>query len=142
MAMRETVKTLRLYCIFVGTVGAFQALFLLQSSASSLVTLIGLGGLLFSLAWLYLGVMLKTVLTASLGTATSIIIGSMGWSILLFTSGLIYAAATGAAFEKLLIGLLESLVFCGLSILLFRYLLKNIKRLAAEQRMNSTNLPA
>ena len=127
MAMRETVKTLRIYFILNGVVGAVLSLFILASAVIVIQSLIGLGGLSFSIASLYLGIRLRTLLTTSPRTATSILLASMGWLGFLLVVDLLYSAVGPAAYT-------------GLIILLFWYLLKNVRRLAAEQDVGSASL--
>jgi hypothetical protein len=123
MAMRETVRSLRAYFILSGLATLFsygRALWVNYQGAVSIATFIGLIGIGFSLAFLYVGFSLPGLLRSSAGRIATLLYVSTGWVLFVFLLGLLEGLAPVA------------LITLILSLLILWYLLKNVRRLAAE----------
>lgn len=125
--MRETVRSLRAYFILSGMGSLFFCIAALRESLSSptpialLVELVGMG---FSIAFLYIGFSLAPLLKSSAGSMVTFLYASTAWSVLVFTLSLL----EGAPSPTILVTLIATL-------LILRYLLQNVRRLAAESQV-------
>jgi len=114
--LRETVGSLRAYFIIVATLsGAINLLALV----SGLPTVRSVGNLGFAVAYLYLGVRLKQLLSTSPGQITGVLIAGAIYLVLLLV---LYA----------LIRLPEVLVQPFVGLLVTWYLFRSVKRLVAD----------
>jgi hypothetical protein len=128
MAMRETVRSLRAYFILSGLATLFsygRALWVNYQGAVSIATVIGVIGIGFSLAFLYVGLSLPGLLRSSAGRIVTLLYVSTGWVLFVFLLGLLEGLAPVA------------LITLILSLLILWYLLKNVRRLAAEAQGSS-----
>lgn len=129
MAMRETVRSLRAYFILSGLatlVSYGRALWVNFQGPFKLPTVIGVIGICFSLAFLYVGICLPGLLRSSAGRIVTLLFVSTGWVVFVFLLGLLEGLATVAVVTLLL------------SLLILWYLLKNVRRLAAEAQVSSS----
>jgi len=129
MAMKETVRSLRAYFILSGLATLFsysRALWVNFQGAFMFPTLIGVIGIGFSLAFLYVGFFLPGLLTNSAARIVTLLYVSTGWVVFVFLLGLVEGLAPVA------------LVTLVLSLLILWYLLKNVRRLAAEAQVASS----
>jgi hypothetical protein len=128
MQMRETVRSLRLYFILSGLAGALisgSALRIyLQRNAAAEAAMRAMSVVL-SLAFIYVGFRLSTLLRTSPGRVVAVLYASGGWTVAVFLVGFFRAGRPVG-----LIGLL-------LVMLIVSYLLKNVQRLAEETRLAS-----
>ena len=121
--MRETVGSLKAYFIVVavlGLIGNFSAI--AASSINPLFLIIGLIGLVFSVAYLYMGISLRKLLAESPKIVSNVILASMVYLIINFLISLLGGFQVGLAVQ-LAIGLLITW-----------YLLTNVKRLSQEEK--------
>jgi hypothetical protein len=129
MAMRETVRSLRAYFILSGFATLFsygRALWVNFQGPFKLPTVIGVIGIGFSLAFLYAGFTLPGLLKSSAGRVVTLLYVSTGWVVFVFLLGLLEGLAPVAVVTLLL------------SLLILWYLLKNVRRLAAEAQASSS----
>jgi hypothetical protein len=125
--MRETIRSLRIYFIlsglaslWLGLVGLATDLQVGISPATIAAGAIGIVSVALALAFLYVGISLPGLLRNSSHGIVILLYVSAGWSIL--TSSL-----------SLLNGLQgRTIAFLTISLLILWYLLKNVRRLAAE----------
>ena len=127
MAMRETVRSLRAYFILSGlaTLFSYGRALWVNSQGAVIAIAIGIIGIGFSLAFLYVGFSLPALLRSSPGRITTLLYVSTGWVIFVFLFGLLEGLAPVA------------LITLILSLLILWYLLKNVRRLAAEAQVSS-----
>jgi hypothetical protein len=128
-AMRETVRSLRAYFILTGLWTLFsygRALWVNFETRFIFATVVGIIGIGFSLAFLYVGFSLPGLLTSSVDRIVTLLYVSTGWVAFMFLIGLLEGLAPVAVF---------TLVF---SLLVLWYLLKNVRRLAAEAQVASS----
>jgi hypothetical protein len=128
MAMRETVRSLRAYFILSGLATLFsysRALLVNFQGSISVVMVIGVIGIGFSLAFLYVGFALPRLLTSAVRQVVLLLYVSTGWVIFVFLIGLL----TGIA--------IFAVITLVLSLLILWYLLKNVRRLAAEAQISA-----
>ena len=134
MAMRETVRSLRAYFILSGLATLFsygRALWVNFQGPFTLTTVVGVIGIGFSLAFLYVGFSLPQLLRSSAGQIVTLLYVSTGWVVFVFLVGLLESLAPVAVITLLL------------SLLILWYLLKNVRRLAAEaQVLSSGTVPS
>lgn len=126
MAMRETVRSLRAYFILSGLATLFsygRALWVNFQGPFMIATVIGIIGIGFSLAFLYVGFSLPGLLKSSVGRIVTLLYVSTGWVVFVFLLGLLEGVAPVALFTLVL------------SLLILWYLLKNVRRLAAEAQV-------
>lgn len=129
MAMRETVGSLRAYFILSGLASLFaygRALWVNFQGPVSIATVIGIIGIGFSLAFLYVGFSLPQLLKSSAGRVVTLLYVSTGWVAFVFLLGLLEGVAPVAVI---------TLIF---SLLILWYLLRNVRRLAAEAQAASS----
>ena len=128
MAMRETVRSLRAYFILSGLatlISYGRALWVNFQGPLKLPTGIGIIGIGFSLAFLYVGFSLPRLLRSSAGRIVTLLYVSTGWVVFVFLLGLREELAPIAV------------VTLVLSLLILWYLLRNVRRLAAEAQASS-----
>ena len=128
MAMRETVRSLRAYFILSGLatlISYGRALWVNFQGAFKLPTGIAVIGIGFSLAFLYVGIALPGLLRGCAGRVVTLLYVSTGWVVFVFLLGLREELAPVAVVTLLL------------SLLILWYLLKNVRRLAAEAQASS-----
>ena len=127
MAMRETVRSLRAYFILSGlaTLLSYGRALWVNSQGAVIAIAIGIIGIGFSLAFLYVGFSLPALLRSSPGRITTLLYVSTGWVVFVFLVGLLEGLAPVA------------LITLILSLLILWYLLKNVRRLAAEAQVSS-----
>ena len=129
MAMKETVRSLRAYFILSGVatlISYGRALWVNFQGPISIPTIIGVIGIGFSAAFLYVGINLPRLLRSSAGRIVTLLYVSTGWVVFVFLVGLREELAPIAVVTLLL------------SLLILWYLLKNIRRLAAEAQVPAT----
>jgi Ca2+/Na+ antiporter len=122
MEMRETVRSLRAYFIFSGLAGLFFGVSALRVNllGTAIGAIIGLISIGFSLAFVYVGFTLPKLLRVSANRIVTLLYASTGWTVLFFLLSL---------FGGLSVFGLVTLI---LTLLILWYLLKNVRRLAAE----------
>ena len=128
MAMRETVRSLRAYFILSGLatlISYGRALWVNFQGPFKLPTGIAVIGIGFSLAFLYVGIALPGLLRSSAGRVVTLLYVSTGWVVFVFLLGLREELAPVAVVTLLL------------SLLILWYLLRNVRRLAAEAQASS-----
>ena len=125
--MRETVRSLRVYFIlsglaslWFGFLGVAVALRSALSPATIVAAAIGIVGLGLALAFLYVGCVLPKLLRSSSHSVILLLYVSTGWAVLSFLLGLLNGVQGGAV---------VALIF---SVLILWYLLRNVRRLAAD----------
>ena len=129
MAMKETVRSLRAYFLLSGVatlISYGRALWVNFQGPISIPTIIGVIGIGFSTAFLYVGINLPRLLRSSAGRIVTLLYVSTGWVVFVFLVGLREELAPIAVVTLLL------------SLLILWYLLKNIRRLAAEAQVPAT----
>jgi predicted membrane channel-forming protein YqfA (hemolysin III family) len=129
MAMRETVRSLRAYFILSGVatlISYGRALWVNFQGPVAIPTIIGVIGIGFSAAFLYVGISLPRLLRSSASRIVTLLYVSTGWVVFVFLLGLLEGLAPVAVVTLLL------------SLLILWYLLKNIRRLAAEAQASSS----
>jgi hypothetical protein len=129
MAMRETVRSLRAYFILSGVatlISYGRALWVNFQGPVAIPTIIGVVGIGFSAAFLYVGISLPRLLRSSASRIVTLLYVSTGWVVFVFLLGLVEGLAPVAVVTLLL------------SLLILWYLLKNIRRLAAEAQASSS----
>jgi predicted membrane channel-forming protein YqfA (hemolysin III family) len=128
MAMKETVRSLRAYFILSGVatlISYGRALWVNFQGPFKLPTAIGVIGIGFSVAFLYVGINLPRLLRSSASRVVTLLYVSTGWVVFVFLLGLREELAPIAVVTLLL------------SLLILWYLLKNIRRLATEAQASS-----
>jgi hypothetical protein len=127
MAMKESIRSLRLYFILSGLASLWVSLITftpaLRASVSAAVIMAGVFGIAFlamSLAYLYVGFFLRRLLKDSSHRIVMLIYAGMAWIGISFLANLFGGIQTQEIFIDVL------------SLLLGVYLLKNVRRLAAE----------
>jgi hypothetical protein len=130
--MRETVRSLRAYFIFSGLAGLFFAASALRVSllgAGIISVIVGLISIGFSLAFVYVGFTLQKLLRGSASGIVTLLYVSAGWTVFFFLLSLFGGPS---AF---------GLVTLILTLLILWYLLKNVRRLAAEAQAAPSEPP-
>ncbi len=130
--MRETVRSLRIYFIlsglaslWFGSVGLAADLQVGISLATIPAAAIGIVGIGLALAFLYVGISLPGLLRNSSHGIVMLLYVSAGWAILTSLLGLLNGLQG------------RTIAVLAISLLILWYLLKNVRRLAAE----SQNMP-
>ncbi|OLB27615.1 MAG: hypothetical protein DMG41_19900 [Acidobacteria bacterium] len=132
MGMRETVRSLRAYFIFSGLAGVFFAASALRVSlldAGVIGVILGLISIGFSLAFVYVGFTLPKLLRGSASRIVTLLYASAGWTVFFFLLSLLGGPST------------FGLVTLILTLLILWYLLKNVRRLAAEAQAAPSEPP-
>jgi L-lactate permease len=129
MAMKESVRSLRLYFILSGLATLWFSFVtfipVLRASISATVIVLVVFGVVFfamSLAFLYVGFFLRRLLKDSSHRIVMLIYAGMVWVVLSFL-GTLFAGVE-----------LREIVGDALSLLLGFYLLKNVRRLASQEQ--------
>jgi hypothetical protein len=127
MAMKETVRSLRVYFIlsglaslWFGFLGLAADLRTAISPAAILAILIGAVGVGLALAFLYVGVFLPELLRSSSHQVVMLLYASTAWAGLTFLFSILNGVHS------------EAIVVLAISLLILWYLLRNVRRLAAE----------
>jgi predicted membrane channel-forming protein YqfA (hemolysin III family) len=127
MAMKETVRSLRAYFLLSGIaslcfgfLGLAASLPTVISPTTLLVASIGIVGIGFSLAFLYVGAFLPGLLRNSSHRIVILLYASTAWAVLTFLLSLLNGVQPGA------------IVVIVISLLILWYLLRNVRRLAGE----------
>ncbi len=127
MAMKESIRSLRLYFVLSGLASLWVCVVtltpILRAPLSAVVIVAAVFGIAFlamSLAFLYVGFFLRRLLKDSSHRIVILIYIGMAWVVISFLANLFGGIQT------------QEVVIDALSILLGLYLLKNIRRLAAE----------
>jgi hypothetical protein len=127
MAMKESIQSLRLYFILSGLASLWVSLITFtpapRASVSAAVIMAGVFGIAFlamSLAYLYVGFFLRRLLKDSSHRIVMLIYAGTSWIGISFLGNLFGGIQTQEIFIDVL------------SLLLGVYLLKNVRRLAAE----------
>ncbi len=121
--MRETVGSLKAYFIVVAVLGLLGSTnWLALSSVSPLFMIIGLIGLAFSIAYLYIGISIRKLLVNSPNIINNVILASMAYQVISFLLTLLNGF------------LLPSIIRLAIGLLITWYLLNSVKRLASEER--------
>jgi hypothetical protein len=132
--LRETVRSLRAYLIFVGALGILvQVLGLPSPDSGLLIRVLSLVGLAISLAYVWLGIVLRSLLTTAPRRIVQVLVAGALYSILLALIVILTHVIAGVS--------LASTPDAGGTIgraiggfLITLYLLKNVRRLADESQ--------
>lgn len=122
MEMRETVRSLRAYFIFSGLAGVFFGVSALRANllGTAIGAIIGFISIGFSLAFVYVGFTLPKLLRVSANRIVMLLYASTAWTVFFFLLSLLGGPSV------------YGLVALVLTLLILWYLLKNVRRLAAE----------
>lgn len=122
MEMRETVRSLRAYFIFSGLAGVFFGVSALRANllGTAIGAIIGFISIGFSLTFVYVGFTLPKLLRVSANRIVMLLYASTAWTVFFFLLSLLGGPSV------------FSLVALVLTLLILWYLLKNVRRLAAE----------
>ena len=131
MKMRETVRSLRAYFIFSGLAGVFFGVSALRANllGTAIGAIIGLISIGFSLAFVYVGFTLPKLLRVSANRIVMLLYASTAWTVFFFLLSLLGGPSV------------YGLVALVLTLLILWYLLKNVRRLAAEVQTASSEAP-
>lgn len=122
MEMRETVRSLRAYFIFSGLAGVFFGVSALRANllGTAIGAIIGFISIGFSLTFVYVGFTLAKLLRVSANRIVMLLYASTAWTVFFFLLSLLGGPSV------------FGLVALVLTLLILWYLLKNVRRLAAE----------
>lgn len=122
MEMRETVRSLRAYFIFSGLAGVFFGVSALRANllGTAIGAIIGFISIGFSLVFVYVGFTLPKLLRVSANRIVMLLYASTAWTVFFFLLSLLGGPSV------------FGLVALVLTLLILWYLLKNVRRLAAE----------
>lgn len=122
MEMRETVRSLRAYFIFSGLAGVFFGVSALRANllGTAIGAIIGFISIGFSLTFVYVGFTLPKLLRVSANRIVMLLYASTAWTVFFFLLSLLGGPSV------------FGLVALVLTLLILWYLLKNVRRLAAE----------
>ena len=131
MEMRETVRSLRAYFIFSGLAGVFFGVSALRANllGTAIGAIIGLISIGFSLAFVYVGFTLPKLLRVSANRIVMLLYASTAWTVFFFLLSLLGGPSV------------FGLVALVLTLLILWYLLKNVRRLAAEVQAAPSEAP-
>jgi len=134
MAMRETVRSLRIYFILSGLANLFvwaSALRVSLQSPSTIGVIVEVISIGLSLTFLYVGFSLAGLLRSSAGRIVTLLYVSTGWTVFVYLLSLLQGISP--------VGLVPLI----LALLILWYLLKNVRRLSAEaQAISSGGAPS
>ena len=122
--MRETVWTMRVYLVLIGTLGSLNSLGEVLQSRRSLIVMVPAVSLALYLGLLYLGIRLKEMLRSSRQTVTRFFLASavwLGFQVLLGLAGLDLRRIVGSV----------------VGLIIIWYLSRNARRLSIEQQYPS-----
>lgn len=122
MFFRETVGSLRAYFILVGIITGLLSGLNLAFARSLLSLLVSLTGVGFAVAYLYLGISLKKLLTSSPTLILRVLIGGACYAVLVFLFILSLGAGVGVS----------DLIQLAVTLAIFWYLYKNVRRLSTS----------
>ena len=133
--MRETIRSLRVYFVLSGLASLWlgcadiaQELHAGISFETGLAIVIGMVGIGLALAFLYVGIALSRLLRNSSQRIILLLYLSAGWAMLI-------------SFLSFLNGVQgENVAFLVISLVILWYLLRNIRRLAAEAQNSSPSV--
>ena len=120
MAMRETVRSLRLYFVLTAVLGGALNLVALQRPSGVVANVVSVVGIAFALAYLYLGLRLGRLLVTSPGQITAVLVAGAVFLVLLLALDAL-SGFQGGSLVQVVVGLLITW-----------YLYVNVRRLAAE----------
>ena len=124
--MRETVGSLKAYFIIVAVLGLIGNLgnvgIIASSQINPLFLIISLTGLAFSVAYLYIGIMLRKLLIESPKLVNNVILASMAYLIINFLLTLLVGFQT------------SSVIQLAIGLLITWYLFSSVKRLSQEEK--------
>ena len=126
--MRETVRSLRIYFILSGLANLFvwaSALRVGLQSPGTIGVIVEVISIGLSLAFLYVGFSLAGLLRSSAGRIVTLLYISTGWTVFVCLLSLLQGISP--------VGLVPLI----LALLILWYLLKNVRRLAAEAQVVS-----
>ena len=123
MAMRETVKSLRVYFLVVCLLATSNALAALRETSDPLMQISALVTLAIGLGFGFAGIRLPSMLSGSTAFIKVLVIGNMTLQALIAGTALLGGSG------------LAALIFPGIYLLVSWYLLVNVKRLAREAQM-------
>lgn len=131
MEMRETVRSLRAYFIFSGLAGVFFGVSALRANllGTAIGAIIGLISIGFSLAFVYVGFTLPKLLRVSANRVVMLLYVSTAWTVFFFLLSLFGGPSV------------FGLVALVVTLLILWYLLKNVRRLAAEVQAAPSEAP-
>ncbi len=124
MAMKETVRSLRAYFVLSALLSGAVNLWALFRGELGIGTAISLIGVGFAVAYLYVGVRLRQLLSTAPRQITKLLIAGAAFLVLLFLLDLLSGMRSGTL-PQVIIGLLITW-----------YLFVNVRRLAAESQPN------
>lgn len=124
--MRETVGSLKAYFIIVAVLGLIGNVgnvgIIASSQINPLFLIISLTGLAFSVAYLYIGIMLRKLLIESPKLVNNVILASMAYLIINFLLTLLVGFQT------------SSVIQLAIGLLITWYLFSSVKRLSQEEK--------
>jgi hypothetical protein len=120
MAMRETVRSLRLYFVLTAVLSGAVNIVSLQRPLGFISEVLSVVGIAFALAYLYLGLRLRRLLAAAPGQIIGVLIAGAAFLLLLLALDALSGFQGGM------------LVQAVLGLLITWYLFVNVRRLAAE----------
>lgn len=115
----ETVGSLRAYFFIVAVVGGFLNLFTLLRMSLDIGTVLSLAGVCVAVAYLYLGISLKTLIAQAPERAQQIVLASGALMVV-------------ALLINLALGYMPGVLQGVVGLLIVWYLVANLRRLAAE----------
>ncbi len=126
MAMRETFGTLRAYFALSAVLGGLASFSqVIHSGGKAMAAGVGIINLGFALAFIYVGLSLRRLLTVSARAVTTLLFVSTAWAALL-----ILLSVLGGAHAV-------EIIVLALSILILGYLLVDVRRLSAAPQQAS-----
>lgn len=131
MAMRETVRSLRAYFILSGLLSLVYSATALRATLqnpSAIPAILDLITVAIALAFIYVGFALPGLLRGSVERVVTLLYASTGWSVFVFLLTLMQG------FNPVAFG------FLILTVLILWYLLRNVRRLAAEAQITSPEM--
>ncbi len=126
MAMRESVRSLRVYFIIVGLLVTLSAVAGIRTAEVPASQVLGLISLIFGVGFLIAGIRLSNFLSGSTAFIKILILGNIAYQVL--RSALALLAGVGLA----------ALIFPVIYILISWYLLVNVNRLSGEAQAVSS----
>jgi len=126
--MRETVRSLRAYFILSGLASIFlsgSALRLSIQRSDSIATLILVVSLGFGVAFMCVGAFLARLLKSSAGQIVTLLYACAGWTLFVFLLDIVLKGFSQVESPAVITPIL--------TLLILWYLLRNVRRLAAEE---------
>ena len=129
--MQETVRSLRAYLVVAAVLQGLSSVpILFHAGVPVLALLVGVIGGVFALAYLYLGVRLRSLLTDAPSRVIGVLYGGAAFQVLVF---LLFAALSGIHGAEV--------ATLGIGLLIIWYLIGNVRRLAATPEFVVTRKP-